>query len=208
MTADFRIQLDKDEELGNEQVVAQDYDVPATTGVISIKPRSASDLMEKIRTITGIDSDTEAIGALQRVALPVEVVLYSPEDGSILKTLYIPDARFTLPGFAGRIQQKLTLDLNYESDSGSLLVYKGERSQVPGAPTPGPAASRRGSEPRPMAARMRRMAMMSRQRSRGLLRSVMVAQRSRATSSTRICRMMTRCWIPIRMRLARSSSRV
>jgi hypothetical protein len=59
--------------------------------------------------------------------LPLDIVLYSPDDGTVLKTLHVPDARFTVPGYSGRVQQKLTVTFNFESDLGSLLVYKGAR---------------------------------------------------------------------------------
>lgn len=127
VSVDYKVNLDKDEELGNAQVVSQDYDVPEVTGSIDIKPTDAGDLMSKLKKITGAASATEALGALQRVPLPISVVLKSPVDGSTLKTLYIPDARFTMPGLSGRVQTKATVTLNFESDSGSLSVYRNAR---------------------------------------------------------------------------------
>ena len=37
-----------------------------------------------------------------------------------IKRLHVPDARFTLPGFTARVQQKSTVTLNFESDEGTL----------------------------------------------------------------------------------------
>jgi len=125
LNAEWRVQLDKDEELGSSVVIAQDFDVPTVSGSIDIKPTGPEDLMAKIRAITGVSSTTEAIGALQRTPLALTVYLKSPTDGSVLKTLHVPDARFTVPGYSGRVQQKMTLTMNWESDSGSLSVFKG-----------------------------------------------------------------------------------
>jgi hypothetical protein len=109
--------LDRDLEFGNSEVVSQDYDVPTVTGSIDFKPRDATAL-HRIAQIAGAASETEVVGALQQAVLPLDIVLYSPTDGSVLKTLYVPDARFTVPGYSGRVQQKLTVTFNFESDTG------------------------------------------------------------------------------------------
>ena len=124
---DWRVQLDRDLEFGNSEVVAQDYDVPTVNGSIDLKPRDPMALYQKVAQIAGAASNTEVVGALQQAVLPLDIVLYSPTDGTPLKTLYIPDARFTLPGYSGRVQQKLTVTMNFESDGGVLKVYKGAR---------------------------------------------------------------------------------
>lgn len=126
-TCDYRVTLDRDLEFGNSEVVAQDYDVPAVTGAIDFKPRDARQLYERVAQIAGAASETEVVGALQQATLPLDIVLYSPTDGSVLKTLHVPDAKMTVPGYSGRVQQKLTVTFNFESDTGVLKVYKGAR---------------------------------------------------------------------------------
>ncbi len=124
VTTDWRVTLDRDEEFGNSEIVGQDYDVPEVNGTIDFKPRDPQELVERVRQIAGVP-DTEVVGALQRVKLNLDIVLHSPDTGEVLKTLRIPDARFTVPGYSGRVQQKLTVTFNYESDGGNLKVYKG-----------------------------------------------------------------------------------
>jgi hypothetical protein len=126
--ADYRVQLQRDEEFGNSNIVGQDYDVPEVSGSVTIKPRDYAELFAKVKKVTGAATSTESIGALRQTALPMDIVLYSPTDGSVLKTLYVPDAKFTVPGFSGRVQQKLEVTFNFSSDSGSLRVYKGARA--------------------------------------------------------------------------------
>jgi hypothetical protein len=125
--ADYRVQLQRDEEFGNSNIVGQDYDVPEVSGSVTVKPRDYAELFEKIQTITGAASANESIGALQQTPLSLDIVLYSPTDGSVLKTLYVPDAKFTVPGFSGRVQQKLEVTFSFSSDTGSLSVFKGAR---------------------------------------------------------------------------------
>lgn len=126
VNVDYRVQLERDEELGNQQIVNQDYDVPEVSGTVELKPRDAAELIERVRQIAGV-SGTEVVGPLQSVLLPIEIVIHSPDDGQTLKTLYVPDARFTLPGFSGQVRQKLNVSFAFQSDSGDLSVYKGAK---------------------------------------------------------------------------------
>lgn len=125
VNVDYRVTLEKDEEFGNSQFVSQDYDVPAVTGSIDIKARDVSLLLAKIRQIAG--APVGVIGPFTSAPLELHILLHSPDDGSVLKTLFIPDARFTLPGYSGRVQQKLSVNFPWESDGGSLVVYKGDK---------------------------------------------------------------------------------
>jgi hypothetical protein len=132
VNADLRVSLDRDEEFGSATIVNQDFDVPEVSGSIEFKPRDPGELLDKIKQISGVTPGTvESVGALRRVALPVEIRLKSPTDGTVVKTLHVPDARFTVPGFSGRVQQKLTVTMNFDSDGGQLYAYRG----LPGAGT-------------------------------------------------------------------------
>ncbi len=126
-TCDWRVTLDRDEEFGNPNIVGSDYDVPEVNGTIDFKPRNPTELLTRVQEIAGVPA-TEVVGALQRVKLPLDIVLYSPDAADTpLKTLHVPDARFTVPGYQGRVQQKMTVTFNFESDTGVLKVYKGAR---------------------------------------------------------------------------------
>lgn len=123
---DFSVQLEKDEELGNAQFVDQDFDVPTVSGTVSIKPRSAVELVDKVKEIAGVSGD-EVVGPYQVATLPMDIIIHSPTDGSVVKTLHVPDAQFTIPNYSAQVQQKLTVDMSFESETGQLLVYKGAR---------------------------------------------------------------------------------
>jgi hypothetical protein len=128
VTVDWRVTLEKDEELGNAQAVSQTFDVPEVSGTVDLKPRDYQELYRKVCITAGV-TPGEVAGAITTVPLPLVVKLHSPDDGSVLKTLYVPDARFTLPGYSGQAGQgqKLTVTFNWSSDSGALIVYKGEK---------------------------------------------------------------------------------
>jgi len=148
VNVDWRVTLEDDYEFGNPHAVARDFaDVPAVSGSVEIKPTDLDDLFKKISLITGVPVG-EITGPQSAVALPLEIRLLNPESGGIpkgtdvpggttgvdvydygtvLKTLYIPDARFSVPGYEGRVQQKLTQTLSFESDGGVLEVFRGLR---------------------------------------------------------------------------------
>lgn len=146
-SVNWSVTLDDDFEFGNPRAVARDFaDVPAVTGSIEIKPSSVEDLFNKIRQIAGVTDPLEVVGPQSSVALPLEIRLLNPESGgvpkgtaipggggevfdsgTVVKTLYIPDARFTLPGYSGTVQQKVVQTINFESDTGILEIFRGRR---------------------------------------------------------------------------------
>lgn len=121
-----RVNLDNDEEFGNFHFVAQDYDTAEVSGSITVRPRDVTDLFDKIAQVANVDTD-EIVGPHSSVGLPMELRINDPDTGDRVKTLYVPDARFTVPGVQGRVQQKTEVQFNFNSDGGTLKVYAGER---------------------------------------------------------------------------------
>lgn len=123
---DRRVTLDADREFGNPQYVAQDYDQPDVTGNVVVRPRDLDDLWGKIHQVANV-ADGEIVGPLTSVGLPMEIRLTDPDTGNRLKTFYVPDARFKVPGVQGRVGQKTEVTFDWSSDSGQVLIYKGNR---------------------------------------------------------------------------------
>lgn len=121
-----RINLDNDEEFGNSHFVAQDYDTAEVSGTITVRPRDPADLWDKIHQVADVP-DNEIIGPFTSTTLPVEIRLNDPDTGDRIKTIYVPDARFQVPGVQGRVQQKLEVTFQFSSDGGLMYVYPGER---------------------------------------------------------------------------------
>lgn len=120
----WSVQLESDEEFGNAHYVVSDYDVPDVTGQIGIKPFDPADLFYKLSQITGVPS-TEVIGPELATPVPIEIRINHPDTGARLKTIYVPDARFQIPGLQGRVQSKLENTFNFTSDGGVMKVYNG-----------------------------------------------------------------------------------
>lgn len=124
--ASWSVNLENDEELGNRFYVSSDYDVPEVSGSIGIKPINVTDLVEKVTKITGVTAG-EIIGPDSSVAVPIEMRISHPTTGARLKTIYVPDAIFNIPGLNGQVQTKLESTLSWTSDSGTMKVYNGSR---------------------------------------------------------------------------------
>lgn len=132
-TVDWKVTLEDDWEFGNKHAVSRDYtDTPDVTGQVELRPADVDALFTKLRQITGVTSG-DVIGPDSVVTGALRIVLRNPESGgttsaaagATLKTLYVPAAEFTLPGYEARVQQKLATTLSYTSKDGVLEVYKG-----------------------------------------------------------------------------------
>jgi len=121
-TVDWAVKLDKDEEFGNYHLVSSDFDVPEVKGTLQIKPADAPALLALMQQITGAADATKTATATSAPPRILDIVLHSPDDGSVLKHISVTDARLTLPGFNARVQQKLDITIPFASDSGTLLV--------------------------------------------------------------------------------------
>lgn len=124
LSVDYRVTLEKDEEFGNYYAVANDYEVPAVTGSIDLKSASVQELFALVRKLAGVTDPLKVVGPSNAVPLELDIVIKNGVDGSTLKRLHVPDATFTTPGFSGRANTRFTNTINFESDEGSLVVFK------------------------------------------------------------------------------------
>lgn len=120
---DWRVTLQQDEEMGNSHYVDTDFDVPEVSGTVSFRPRDVGSLMSLVRDMGANTNALKSTSALDAPIVDLQVVLKNPVDGRIIKRLHVPDARVTVPGYSGRVQQKLDLQVSFQSEQGILYVY-------------------------------------------------------------------------------------
>lgn len=118
--------VERDRELGNPNIVNVDYDTAEVTGSITIRPDDTTSLWTTLYRLTGVTTG-ETIGPFSSTPVPIEIRINDPETGDRLKTLYVPDARFELPALSERAGTRLDVQLPFQSDGGTLTVYKGAR---------------------------------------------------------------------------------
>lgn len=122
--ADWRVQLDKDEEFGNHFAVGQDFEIPTVSGSVEFKPRDPADAMRILRLFQGVSDATKSLGANMTTPLALDVVIKHPDTGVVLKRINVPDARFVVPPFNGQVTQKLTLTVPFQSDTGAMSIFE------------------------------------------------------------------------------------
>lgn len=120
---DWRVTLEKDEEMGNYYAVGQDFEVPAVTGSLDFKPTDPANLLARLRQLANVADPTKVIGTATSQPVPLDIVIKNPDTHEVVKRLHSPDARFTIPGFSGRVETKTVWSINFESDEGVLLAF-------------------------------------------------------------------------------------
>lgn len=120
------VSLQNNEEFGNAHYISSDYDVADVSGQFVVKALDPAELWTKIAQVANIATN-KIVGPYTSVTLPVEIRISDPDAGTVIKTLYIQDCRFTLPAVQGRVQQKLDTTFAWKSDGGYLSVFKGTR---------------------------------------------------------------------------------
>lgn len=121
---DWRVTLERDEEFGNPQVVAQDFDVPEVDGSVTMKASTVTALFTQIQDIAGITGTDIANATQDPPELGVRIKITDPSDGTTTKTLQVDDAKFTMPQLQGNVGTKLEADFPFTSSSGVLKIYK------------------------------------------------------------------------------------
>lgn len=119
---DWRVTLQMDEEMGNYHYSEIDFDVPQVSGSLTFRAGTPQALLTLMRDLSGETSGVESAQSQDSPLLDVQIALKNPADGRVLKRLWIPDARFSLPGYSGRVQQKLDLQAAFQSDQGLLKI--------------------------------------------------------------------------------------
>lgn len=123
---DWTVTLERDEEFGNPQVVAQDFDVPEVSGSITMKPQDVSAFFTQVQRVAGITGTDVANATQDPPELQLEIKITDPADGDTLKTLVVPDAKFTMPAVQGNVGQKLEQEFPFTGASGVLNIYKAD----------------------------------------------------------------------------------
>lgn len=122
-SADWKVTLQNDEEMGNYHYVNIDFDVPVVSGSLMFKPQTFADLLTLAQDISGVSDPLKSANPTDAPLQDVQIVLKNPIDSRVLKRIHIPDARFSLPGYSAKVQAKLDFTAAYSSDRGELHVY-------------------------------------------------------------------------------------
>lgn len=116
---------EQEREMGTLLPISRTVTQQDVTGDMGLHPNTQQHLFTLLRRITGVASG-ESVSVLNEYPVGLEVRILNPKDRSLtLKTLWVPDAKFQIPGTPARAGAVTDFTLRYESQRGDFYVYKG-----------------------------------------------------------------------------------
>ena len=91
-----------------------------------MKPSTVSALFGQIQAVAGVTGTDIANATEDPPELQVEIKMTDPDTGTTLKTLVVPDGKFTMPSLQGSVGAKLEIDFAFTSAAGTLNIYKAD----------------------------------------------------------------------------------
>jgi hypothetical protein len=115
-------------EFCNEEIIGREVNGRDCTGSVTIRAKDKAAFIALLSTITGVAA-TEVFGYLNQHAVELEVKIQNPKNpAEILKSLYVDDAIFQVPGTPARVNTPVDFQLRWESRSGTYDAIKGARA--------------------------------------------------------------------------------
>lgn len=126
ITLDAAFDVTIERELCNDEPTGFTINGTNVNGVITAHASTADNFMRLLSQITGIDDDEEIVGFLNLNPLRLKIEIMDPKNpGNTLKTLYVPNATFDIPGTPARVNAVLDFSFSYRSLTGSYSAFKG-----------------------------------------------------------------------------------
>jgi hypothetical protein len=114
-------------EFCNEEPVGRTINGRDCNGTVTVRSKNADAFLSVVSKVTGVAPD-EVIGWLNLNAIALEVQIQNPKNpGEVLKTLYVDDAIFQVPGTPARVNTPTDFEFRFESRSGTFEAIKGEK---------------------------------------------------------------------------------
>jgi hypothetical protein len=95
-----------------------------TNGTITLEPSSQAKLYEALAILTGLD-ESEVFGYINEFPVPLTIVINNPrERGKILKSIFVADAIFQMPGTNAKANTTVSSAIDWESLEGTFSEIK------------------------------------------------------------------------------------
>jgi hypothetical protein len=92
-----------------------------------VRSKNADAFINLLADVTGI-APTEVFGYINQNAVELEILIQNPKNpGEILKTLYVEDAIFQMPGTPARVNTPTDFALRWDSQNGTFSEFKGAK---------------------------------------------------------------------------------
>lgn len=126
-TVNWRVNLERDEEFNNPRIVDMTYnDTPDASGSLTVKARDPQELVSQIQKACNVDP-AKVVGPIydSSAAVPMEIRLTDPTTGAAISSVYFDKVTFDIPGYDQRVASNNMFSLNFYSENGNMLLYKG-----------------------------------------------------------------------------------
>lgn len=101
-----------------------------TNGTITVEPKDIGHLFEGLSEMLGVDR-SEVFGYINQHTVPLTAVIHDPTNpANIIKSIFVPDAKFQAPGENARVQQVTQFPIRWESETGTFHEVKGQLPTV------------------------------------------------------------------------------
>jgi hypothetical protein len=121
------VETEVERELGSLEPVGRTVNGRDTTGTVTVRSKDAPAFISLLSKVTGVLPD-EVFGYLNQNAIPLEVQIQNPKNpGEILKTLYVQDAIFQVPGTPARVNAPTDFAIRWDSQEGTFSEFKGAK---------------------------------------------------------------------------------
>lgn len=125
-TLDASFDITPERELCNDELVGFTVNGTNCNGVVTVHAKDATAFFNLVHKITGVDTAHEVVGFINRNTVKLKIEIMDPRSPATpLKTLYVPDAIFDIPGADVRVNTVVDFALNYESLNGTYSAFKG-----------------------------------------------------------------------------------
>jgi hypothetical protein len=129
VTLDASFDITPERELANDELIGFTVNGTDCTGQITIHAKDCAAFFALLKQATGVDATQEVIGYLNLNPLRIKVEIQNPSNpAAVLKTLYVADARFDIPGTPAKVNAVIDFTLGWESITGTYSAYKGATS--------------------------------------------------------------------------------
>lgn len=115
-------------EFCNEDMVGFTVNGTDCNGSVTVRSKDYLAFFATLKKVTGVDADTEVVGWLNENTVPLTVEIQDPKNpATIIKTLYVADAKFQVPGTPARVNTPTDFAISWESVNGTFSSYKGAK---------------------------------------------------------------------------------
>jgi hypothetical protein len=121
------VDTEVEREMGNDEPTGRVVNGLDCTGSMTVRSKDAPAFIALLSKVTGV-ADDEVFGYLNQNALPLEIAIQNPKNpGATLKTLYVNDAIFQIPGTPARVNAPTDFALRFDSQEGTFSEFKGAK---------------------------------------------------------------------------------